>query len=175
MAYGIYSALAGRPRGMLDIETALNNEFNGSFPGKTVFYHWNKKSPLPDEFDQSVVIIIKGLLQKNYVKPKNLFWAAVGFFQWINRSIFKSFLTPHLASWLRSGWTEILATRSFRLSRPLQTVPPIEEVLSIPTDDKSFVAKLILVTSEAVGISLAPAYRDSLKTMAEENESPSTA
>ena len=174
LAYGICAALANRLEAMAELETVLNNKFGGHFPGKPVFDHWNEKSILPNAIDQYVVNIIKELLQKNYMVPKNFFGAGAWLLQWINQSDFRPLLTPRLAIWLRSGWTQILATRLFHLSRPLQTTPPIKEVLQMPANDRSFVAKIILVTSDAVGTPLAPAYRDSLKTMAEESESPST-
>ena len=175
LAYGIRSALAGQPQpeAMTELKTALEGQFSGPFPGKSVFDHWNEKSALSAELDQTVVSIIKVLLQNEYVEPYYFWMAGLCFFNWINQSNFKPFLTPRLAAWLRTGWKRILSAETFRLSSPRQTVPLIEEVLAIPVDDSSFIAKLILAASEAVRSPLTAAYRNSLKAMAEEVSSPS--
>ena len=174
LAYGIRSALADQPQpeAMTELETALEGQFSGPFPGKPVFDHWNEKSALSAELDQTVVTIIKVLLKNEHVEPYYFWMAGLCFFNWINQSNFKPFLTPRLAAWLRVGWKRILTAESFRLSSPRQTVPPIEEVLAIPVDDSSFIAKLILAASEAVSSPLTAAYRNSLKAMAEEASSP---
>jgi len=177
LAYGILSALADQPRPetMADLETVLESQFTGSFPGKPVFDHWNGKSALPAKLDQTVISVIKVLLQNDHIEPYVFWMAGLCFFKWINQSDFKPFLTPRLAAWLRSGWKRILTAERFRLSSPRQTVPPIEDVLTIPADDSSFIAKLLLVASEAVGSPLSPAYREHLETIAEEAHSPSSA
>lgn len=46
-------------------------------------------------------------------------------------------------------------------------IPVINEVLSNPLDDRRFIAKLLLVSSEAVGIKLG-VYHNILKDMADE-------
>ena len=175
LAYGIRSALAGQPqpKAMTELETALEGQFSGPFPGKSVFDHWNEKSALPAKLDQTVVSAIKVLLQNDHIEPDVFWMAGLCFFNWINQSSFKPFLTPRLAAWLRVGWKRRLTAEAFRLSSPRQTVPPIEEVLAIPVDDSSFIAKLILAASEAVRSPLTAAYRNSLKAMAEEASSPS--
>lgn len=173
LAYGICSALADRPEAMTELETALESRFAGPFPGKSVFDHWNEKGALSPELDQTVVTIINALLQNEHVEPYVFWMAGLRFFEWINQSNFKPFLTPRLAAWLRAGWKRILTAEAFRLSSPRRTVPPIEEVLTIPADDSSFIAKLILASAEAVEAPLIPAYRASLKALAEEASSPS--
>ena len=176
LAYGIYSALADQPQpeAMTKLETALESQFSGSFPGQAVFDHWNEKTTSLAELDQTVVSIIKALLQNEHVEP-HVFWVAgLRLFEWINQSNFKPFLTLRLAVWQRAGWKRILAAETFRLSSPRRTVPPIKEVLAIAADDQSFVAKLLLITSEAVGSPLSPAYREHLEAVAEEARSPSS-
>ena len=157
----------------MELEAALEDQFSGTFPGKPVFDHWNEKAVLLAQLDQTVVSAIKVLLQNDHIEPYASWMAGLCFFQWINQSNFKPFLTPRLAAWLRAGWKHILTAEAFRLSSPRQTVPPIEEVLAIPADDSSFIAKLILVASEAVSFPLPAAYRAILQAMAEETSSPS--
>ena len=79
---------------------------------------------------------------------------------------------PKLATWQRSGWTRILAKERFTLVRPMQTVAPIEAVLKISEDDRSFVAKLFIAASDATGAQFAQKFRETLKAMAEDKETP---
>ena len=173
LAYGINSVLADHPEAMTELSTALENRFSDPFPGKPVFDYWNEKSASLAKLDQAVVTIIKALLQNEHIEPSDFWKTGQWFFAWINQSNVKPFLTPRLAAWLRAGWKRILTAETFRLSSPRQTVPLIEEVLAIPANDSSFIAKLILATSEAVSSPLTAAYRNSLKALAEETSSPS--
>ena len=178
LAYGICSALADRLQAMTELEVALDSLFSGPFPGQSVFDHWNEKSALSVEPDQPVITIIKILLQSDHVEPYDFWRAGLHFFEWINRSNFKLFLIPRLAAWSRAGWKRITTEEAFRLSSPRQTVPSIEEVLTIDSDDRSFIAKLILIASEAVGAPLKSTYRDYLdylEAIAEGTESLSSA
>ena len=175
LAYGICSALAAQPQAMTKLETALEGQFSGPFPGQTVFDHWSAESALPEELDQKVVAIIKGLLQNEHVGPYAFWVTGLRFFEWTDQSYFKPFLMPRLAAWQRAGWERIVTREKFHLSSPRQTVPPIKEVLKLAADDRSFVAKLLLAASEAVGARLGPAYRDFLQAIAEEAEAPSSA
>ena len=142
------------------------------FPGKPVLDHWNEKPASLAELDRIVVTIIKTLLQNEHLEPSYFWMAGLRVFEWINQSNFKLFLTLRLAAWLRAGWKRIVTEEVFRLSRPRQTVPSIEEVLTIAADDRSFIAKLLLATAEAVGSSLGQDYRESLEAIAEGIESP---
>ena len=175
LAYGIRSALAVQPEAMTELETALHGRFTGPFPGKPVFDHWNEKPASLAELDQTVVTIIKALLQNEHLEPSHFWMAGLRVFEWINQSNFKLFLTLRLAAWLRAGWKRIVTAEAFRLSSPRQTVPSIEEVLTIAADDRSFIAKLLLATAEAVGSSLGQDYREHLEAIAEGTESPSRA
>ena len=167
LAYGIRSAFARRANSMTELETALNSQIKGPFPGQFVFHHRNGKPDSLNELDRIVLTIIKKLLPSEYMEPKHFWMAGLRFFEWIKNSDFNRLLTTHLAAWQKSGWRRILETESFRLSRPRTTVPQIEKILTTSADDQSFLAKLLLATSEAVGASLGAAYRDMLKTMAE--------
>ena len=175
LAYGIHSALADRPDAMTELEAALDSQFSGPFPGQPVFDHWNEKSASLAQLDQAVITTIKVLLQNEYVEPYAFWVGGLFLFEWINQSTFKLFLTLRLAAWLRAGWKRIVTAEAFRLSRPRQTVPSIEEVLTIATDDRSFVAKLLLATAEAVDSPLGLSHREHLEAIAEGTESPSRA
>ena len=171
IAFGILSSMNGQHEPLTELENALEHRITGPFPGKPVFDYWNRESGLLTELDHTVVAIAKVLLSNEHVNPC-VFWnAGLRFFEWANQSRFKGLLTARLATWQRTGWKRILTKERFRLSRPRQTVPPIAEVLSLPEDDRVFVARLLLATSDAVGSPLRPAYRRSLKAMARDEES----
>ena len=175
LAYGIRSALAGQPQpeAMTELKTALEGQFSGPFPWQICIRSLEREVGLISRnWIKRSSAVVKVLLQNEHVEPYYFWMAGLCFFNWINQSNFKPFLTPRLAAWLRVGWKRILTAESFRLSSPRQTVPPIEEVLAIPVDDSSFIAKLILAASEAVSSPLTAAYRNSLKAMAEEASSP---
>lgn len=172
LAYGVCSALEAQSQAMVELESALDSLFPGPFPGQSVFDQWNEKSALPTELDRTVIALIKMLLQSEHLRPSDFLNAGLWFFDWINRSNFKLSLIPRLAAWQRAGWQRIVTTEAFRLSSPRRTAPPIEEVLTITADDRSFVARLLLVASEAVGSPLSPASRDHLEAIAGGTELP---
>ena len=168
LAYGIHAALANRPDAMTELEAALDKRFAGAPPGGVVFDHWNGNPTSLGELDQTVLHIIIALLMNSHIEPNDFWLSGLRLLERINQSNFRHLLTPYLAGWQRAGWKRITTTESFRLYRPSQTVPAIEAVLAMPGDDRSFVANLLLATSEAVGSPLGAAYRDSLRAMAEE-------
>ena len=170
LAYGICSAMAGRPDAMTGLEAALDSQIPGPFPGKAVFDHWNGKPTTLVERDQVVASIIQILLQQEHTKPPALCLAGLRFLNWINQSLFKNLLTPRLAAWQRSGWKRIATEETFRLSLPKRNVPRIEAILSASANDQRFVANLLLAASESVGIRLDANYRDALKALAEGTE-----
>jgi len=169
LAFGIRAGLAGQPDAMLELKDALDDEFAGDLPGKVVFDHLegNQTASLT-LLDQTVIYMIKILLRKDYVTPSKFWVAGLRLFEKINQSPFRHLLTPYLADWQRAGWKRITISEKFQLARPLQTIPVIEDVLAMPANNYSFVAKLLLVTAEAVSASLASGYRDTLRAMAEE-------
>ena len=169
VAYGMHSAMARHSSAMKELETALNDQFAGKFPGKCVFDHWHEKPTALTEHDQTVVTTIKALLRDERISPAGFWIAGADFFEWINQSNFKHLLTARLAAWQRSGWKRISTGERFRLFRPRQTVPRIEEVLTIPADDRSFVAKLLLASVEAVGVSIRPVDRKFIEALGKES------
>ena len=169
LAYGIRSVMPCQPEAMTMLGTALKGKYLGRFPGNAVFEQWNGKGTSLPKLDATVLVVIKALCRNRPVEPDEFWVAGLRMFEWINQSDFKYRLTVRLAAWLRSGWKRITTDELFRLYRPRQTVPAIMEVLTNPADDRRFVAKVILVTAEAVGSTLAPAYRRLLDSVAEEN------
>lgn len=169
MAFGLRSALAGGTDVMFELKAALSDEFAGDFLGKDLFDYWEGEqvASLPP-LDQTVMDIIKIISRKDYIAPSKFWMAGLRLFEKINQSNFGPLLTPYLAVWLRAGWQRITTAEKFHLTRPLQAVPLINDVLAVSLNNRNFVAKLLLVTSDAVGARLGSDYYDSLKAMAEE-------
>ena len=82
------------------------------------------------------------------------------------RSNFKSYLIPIIAAWQRTVWTRIVVSETFRLSRPLWTVPAVQAALSIADDDERFLGALFLATSNAVGATLPREMQSHFETLA---------
>ena len=170
LAFGIQSIFAHQPEAMANLEAVLYSSLTCPVPGKPVFDHWNEKTALPSGSDHDVLTIMKMLHQEEHVEPNDFWMAGLRFFEWVNQSRFERLLTPRLAAWQRSGWKRISTVESFRLHRPQHTVPAIEEILTIPSDDRGFIVKILLATSEAVGSPLGSAYRETLEAMAADLE-----
>jgi hypothetical protein len=60
-------------------------------------------------------------------------------------------------------WKRIVANETFRLTRPMQTVPAIEASLAEGGKSEVFIASLLLTGAEAVGSPLAAQYEKLLK------------
>ena len=168
LAFGICSAIARQAEAVTELARILYERFPTGFPGRTVLDQWSGQQTTLSEFDKATVAIIGALLRGGHIVP-DLYWTSgVCFSVSIRDSRFKDLLADRLAAWQRREWQRIVATESFRLARPQQTVPAIEEALIVSTDDRGFVAKLLLVTADAVDTSRVPGYREILRPMANE-------
>ena len=167
LAYGVCAALTTPVGPMTDLETAVFNHFQGPFPGKAVFDHWNEKPTSLRDWDRVVATTVKVLLQGGHVNPPDICKAGLNLFVWMDRSDFRNSLTPLLAFWLRSEWKRIMEGEKFRLCTPLTTVPAIEDALTMPENNRRFAARLLLAASKAAGVPLATTYRNSLKAIAD--------
>ena len=162
LAFVIRCALARRSTAMSKLESLLNREFSGAFPGAGVFKPASVKGSKLAELDRTVHSIVHTLLKGEHLAPVVFWIAGLRLFEWINQSRFSSVLMPFLAAWQRTGWERIVESERFRLIMPNRTVPEIQTVLAIGSNDRVFVAKLILATVLAVGRNLSQEYRDSL-------------
>ncbi len=168
LAFCMHTAMVSGVDPMLELEAALASEFADNIPGREVFESWktHQKGQL-GPLDQTIIDVLKAIIQKEHIDPFAFWMAGLRLLEKINQTRFKQILTPSLSAWQRSGWKQITTTEAFRLKSPSLNIPVINEVLSNPLDDRRFIAKLLLVSSEAVGIKLE-VYRSILKAMAEE-------
>ena len=173
VAFSIRCALVERPSEILKLEKLLVAEFSGTFPGVAVFNPASGKGRNLTELERTVHSIVHSLLKGEHLAP-DAFWVAGSLLlKWANQSRFESALMPFLAAWQRAGWERIVKSERFRLILPSRTVPDIQTVLGIDSDDRIFVAKLILASESAVGRTLPQEYRDRLVALSRGEGRPS--
>ena len=157
---GVHSAI-------FELIHSLSIEFDGSFPGQQVLQFLNGHDAELEELEKTVIKLIRMNLEHEHVDPRDFFVSGLRFFEWSNQSIYKDFLARRISRWQRAGWNEILAMQSFFLVRPRLYVPKIAEILGVSRDDRTFLANLFLVASDAVQVSFGSEYRNHLKSIAE--------
>ena len=173
LAFVIRCALANESNKISKLENLLDHEFSGTFPGAGVFHPARGKSSNLTELGTTVHSIVHTLLKGDHLAPDAFWIAGLRFLEWVNQSLIGSALIQHLAAWQRKGWERIVEFERFRLVTPSRTVPKIQTVLAIDSNDQMFVAKLILATVSAVGYSLSEEYRSLLVAMSTGEEQPS--
>ena len=173
LAFVIRCAMAGNSRAISKVERLLSREFSGSFPGSCVFSSASGKGSNLTESNRAVRSIALRLLSGDHLAPDAFWMAGQRLLEWMNQSNFRSALIPHLAAWQRMGWERIVESERFRLNFPRRTVPEIQAVLAIGSDDRKFVAKLILETATAVGRTLSQEYQNRLIAISKGEDHPS--
>lgn len=155
-AYAIAAACKHSAEALSDLEAALRVEFGSDVPGAALLARANATVQLPaaSSFDEALIDAVRWFRSDAHATPKRYCSAAVRFLQQAGRSNFKSYLIPIIAAWQRNAWTRIVVSETFRLSRPLQTVPAVNAALSMPDDDERFLGTLILAAASAAGAML---------------------
>jgi hypothetical protein len=158
LAFGMASALRATPDPAIEIQKGLTDVIGQDYPGKAIVDKWRGADVPLAGLDDAVSAAITILRSDEYLTPRRLWEVGLRFFEKIRQSNFRQLLAPLLATWLREKWKAIVANETFRLSRPLQTVPAIEISLTTSENNEAFIASLLLVTAEAVGSPLAAEY-----------------
>ena len=173
LAFVIRCAMACKSNAISEVESLLSREFSGKFPGSCVFSPASSKGSNLTELNRTVRSIATMLFNGDHLAPDAFWIAGMRLLEWMNQSSFGSALIPHLAAWQRMGWERIVESERFRLILPRRTVPEIQAVLAIGSNDRKFVAKLILATASAVGCTLSQEYRNLLVVISTGEEHPS--
>ena len=166
LAYGIRAAVAGSEVATHELDAALIQEFRGPYPGRSLVDNWGLEQGELSKVENKAMVVVGKLSGSRYVTPKEFWFAGLRFFEWCGTSPFGGILMLRLAAWQRSGWKRIVVEERFRLVRPRRSVGEIEEVLRIAANDRAFVAKLLVTTSDAVGVRLSMEYRKALEAKA---------
>jgi hypothetical protein len=166
IAFGMASVLRGSPDLIIELQKNLTKFVGENYPGK-VFVDKRHGVDVPlAALDKVVSEAITVLRSDEYLAPRRLWEFGIRFFEKVRQSNFRKLLVPLLASWLREQWKRIIAHETFRLARPMQSVPAIEECLTESENSEAFIASLLLATAEAVGSPLGAEYEKSLKEVA---------
>ena len=173
LAFVIRCAMTCKSNAMSEVESLLSREFFGKFPGSCVFSPASSKGSNLTELNRTVRSIAHKLFSGDHLAPAAFWMAGLRLLEWMNQSRFGSALIPHLAAWQRMGWERIVESERFRLILPRRTVPEIQAVLAIGSNDRKFVAKLILASVSAVGYTLPEEYRNLLVAISKGEEHPS--
>ena len=164
-AIGMASLFRGTRDPAQDLQRNLAQVAGNPFPGKVLVERWRGTGANvpPTSLDEIVIEGIAQLRSGEFLTPRQVWEIGLRYFAKVRQSQFGSALAPLLRDWLREQWKDIIANGSFRLSRPMQTVPAIEESLALDSKDEAFIASLLLTTAEAVGSPLAAAYETQLR------------
>lgn len=167
IAFGLAAALKGAADPTEELQANLRATFGSEFPGSAVVNKWQGlESQLPP-LDQIVAEHVPLLRSGTHLAPCKVWEVGLRAFEKIRQSNFRKAMLPILGTWLRGQWRRIVNNESFRLSRPMVTVPAIEASLAQQSNDEAFVASLLLATAEAVGSSLAGPYEQQLRAIAQ--------
>ena len=157
-AYCIRSVTLNSTDAIGKLEDTMCRRLGRQFPGIDAFRSWRSEE-------------IKADIQNGWQYAYFYWGAGYSFLKFVTGSRFGGILIPCIAAWERECWTRIVSTQRFRLLQPWRTVPLIEDYLTGSTDDKKFLADILLVTSEAIGVSLNQTDSDFLRSIAEEHGS----
>ncbi len=163
VAFGLAAALQGKADPTVDLLASLTRTFGNDFPSKAVVANWRGEDVSLQPLDKTVTKLITLMQSGAHLEPRRVWEIGVRAFEKIRQSNFRNALLPLLGKWLRRQWRRIIDQESFRMSRPMATVPAIEENLAQETNNEAFIASLLLSTAEAVGSPLASAYQKLLK------------
>lgn len=162
------AVMLGKPDAIGLLEAALIAKLGQDFAGSNVFAYWRGGSATTlAELDQTVAKSIALLRKGDHIEPRNIWGIGLRLYEKATQSNFKRVLVPCIAAWLRGEWARIIAQESFRLTRPIHTVPAIEAGLSHSSNDERFLARLLLNASDAVNAYLAAPYRNRLASVAD--------
>jgi hypothetical protein len=165
-AFCMCNLFRGTPDRTRDLLRGLMFAAGQRFPGEDFLEKWFNGAKDLAELNETVMEGIAQLRSGEYLTPRQLWEIGLRFNEKIGQSSFRNAAAPLLRNWLREQWKDIVANGAFRLERPMQTVPAIEESLSRDCKDEAFIASLLLSAAEAVGSPLAAAYEVRLRGIA---------
>jgi tetratricopeptide (TPR) repeat protein len=167
-AYAIAAACEHSAEALSDLEAALKVEFGSDVPGAALLARGNTTVQMAaaSSFDEAFIDAVRWFRSDAHATPKAHLMAAVRFYQQASQSPFKTYLIPIIAAWQRNAWTRIVVSETFRLVRPLQTVPAVNAALSIPDDDERFLGTIFLAAASAIGVMLPQKMQVEFETLA---------
>jgi hypothetical protein len=167
VVFGLAAVFQGKADPTVDLLASLARTFGNDFPGKAVVEKWRGVDAPLQTLDKTVTELVTLMHSGAHLEPRKVWEIGLRAFEKIRHSNFRKALLPLLGNWLRGQWRRIIDQESFRMSRPMVTVPAIEASLARESYDEAFIASLLLSTAEAVGSPLAGAYEKLLKEISQ--------
>lgn len=163
VAFGMVAALHGAADPAVELQKKLAEIMGENYPGKSIVDKWHGVDAPLAPLDKTVTEAITLMRAEAHLEPRNLWEVGLRLFEKARQSSFRTTLVPLLADWLTEQWKRIIANETFRLARPMQTVPAIEASLASGQKSEALIASLLLTSAEAVGSPLAAEYEKQLK------------
>jgi hypothetical protein len=163
VAFGMAAALRGTSDLTIELQKYLAETVGENYPGKAIVDKWRGIEVPLAPLDKAATEAIALIRADMHLEPRKSWKVGLRLFEKIRQSNFRKALAPLLANWLREQWKRIIANETFRLSRPMQTMPAIEATLAENKKSEAFIASLLLTSAEAVGSPLAAEYEKLLK------------
>jgi hypothetical protein len=163
VAFGMAAALRGVADPAVELQKKFAEVIGENYPGKPIVDKWCGVDTSLAPLDKTVTEAITLMRSGTHLEPRKLWEVGLRLFEKARQSNFRKTLVPLLANWLVEKWKRIVASETFRLTRPMQTVPAIEESLAGSKKGEALIASLMLTGAEAVGSPLAAAYEKLLK------------
>jgi hypothetical protein len=165
VAFGMVAALRGAADPAVELQKNLTEAVSENYPGKSIVDKWRGVDASLAPLDKTVTEGITLMRSDSHLEPRQLWGLGLRLFEKARQSNFRKAIVPVLAEWLRKQWKRIIANETFRLTRPMQTVPAIETSLAGGKKGEAFIASLLLTSAEAVGSPLAAEYETLLKEL----------
>jgi hypothetical protein len=163
LAFGMVAVLRRAADPAVQLQKNLAEAIGENCPGKPIADKWCgvdvPLAPLDAAVSEAIELMRSGV----HLEPRKLWEVGLRLFEKVRQSNFRKTLIPLLANWLSEGWRKIITNETFRLTRPMQTVPAIEASLVGDKKGEGLIASLLLSGAEAVGSPLASAYEKQLK------------
>jgi hypothetical protein len=163
VAFGMAAALRGAADPAVELQKDFTDIIGENYPGKPIVDKWCGADVPLAPLDKTVTEATTLMRSTTHLEPRKLWEVGLRLFEKARQSKFRTTLVPLLANWLAEEWKRIIANETFRLTRPMQTVPAIEASLAGSRKDEALIASLLLTGAEAVGSPLAAAYEKLLK------------
>jgi hypothetical protein len=158
VAFGMAAALRGVADPAVELQKNFVEVIGENYPGKPIVDKWCGVDVPLAALDKTVTEAITLMRSSTHLEPRKLWEVGLRLFEKARQSGFRKTLVPLLANWLAKEWKRIIANETFRLTRPIQTVPAIEASLAGSKKGEALIASLLLAGAEAVGSPLAVAY-----------------
>jgi hypothetical protein len=165
IGFAMAAALRGAADPIVELQKALAVTIRENYPGKRAVDKFRGVDVPLAPLDKTVAEAIALIRSGSHLEPRRLWEVGLRLFEKIRGSNFRKPLIPFLEKWLGGQWKRIIANETFRLLRPMQTVPAIEASLMGNKKGESFIASLLLTSAAAVGSPLSGEYEKLLKEL----------